>query len=111
MLKGKGFRNYSLHAGNTFDIDTMPAFLDSMPVLRIALLHLDMDVQEPTAFALERLYDRVVPNGLIVIDDYNAGAGATQPVDEFLSRIEDPGRRPQLCKLGFYGVPTYLRKP
>lgn len=50
--------------------DTLDPFLAETPGLRIRLLHLDMDLYEPTKFALDRLYDLVVPGGLIVMDEY-----------------------------------------
>jgi uncharacterized protein YndB with AHSA1/START domain len=64
-----------------------------------------MDVKEPTQFALECLYERVVPNGLIVFDDYAAVAGETESVDRFLSQ-----RNLQLEKLSHYQVPSLVRK-
>ena len=104
MLERKCFQNVSLVKGNVFE--TVPAYLVQHPETRIAFLHLDMDVKEPTAFALRELYSRVVPGGLIVFDDYNAVKGATDAVDEFIAvqklRIE---------KLGFYKLPTFIRKP
>ncbi len=104
VLERKCFQNVSLVKGNVFE--TVPAYLVQHPETRIAFLHLDMDVKEPTAFALRELYSRVVPGGLIVFDDYNAVKGATDAVDEFIAvqklRIE---------KLGFYKLPTFIRKP
>ena len=67
---------------------------------------LDMDVKEPTDFALGLLYDRVVPGGIIVFDDYNAVAGETISVDEFVAK-----HKLKLEKLPFYNVPAYVRKP
>lgn len=104
ILEYKKFQNYSLVEGNIFD--TLPGFLSSNPELKIALLHLDMDVKEPTAFALDMLYERVVPGGLIVVDDYNAVKGATDAIDEFMS-----GKGLQLMKMSYYNVPTYIQKP
>lgn len=49
---------------------TVPAYAAERPGLRIALLNLDFDVYEPTLAALEALYDRVVPGGLITLDEY-----------------------------------------
>jgi O-methyltransferase len=40
---------------------------------RIALLHIDMNSVEPESRTLERFYDRVVPGGMILFDDYGAG--------------------------------------
>jgi hypothetical protein len=104
ILKEKGFENIDLIEGNIFQ--TLPSYLGKNPETRIALLHLDMDVKEPTEFALEHLYDRVVPGGLIVADDYNAVAGATGAVDA-LCRAKGV----KLEKLPFYSAPAFVKKP
>ena len=65
-----------------------------------------MDVKEPTDLALEILYERVVPGGLIVFDDYNAVAGETISVDHFSRKY-----KLKIEKLPFYNVPSFIRKP
>lgn len=104
ILARKQFTNIELLQGNV--LDTLPEYLEKRPETRLAFLHLDMDVKEPTAFALEQLYDRVVPGGLIVFDDYNAVAGETEAVDEFIAI-----KKVRLEKLPFYKVPAFIRKP
>jgi hypothetical protein len=104
VLIRKNFKNIELKEGNCFE--TLPKYLKDYPATRIALLHLDMDVNEPTTFVLEELYERIVPNGLIVIDDYNAIAGATNAIDSFIHKNKLP-----LQKLTSYSVPTFIRKP
>jgi hypothetical protein len=104
ILEAKSFRNIALVKGNVFD--TLPAYLQQNPETRLALLHLDMDVKEPTVFALEELYPRVVPGGLIVLDDYNGVVGATEAVDDFVAK-----HRLRLEKLNFNKAPTFVRKP
>ena len=84
----------------------MPDYLQRQPHTRLSFLHLDMDVKEPTAFALELLYERVVPGGLIVLDDYNAVAGATDALDTFISQ-----KKLKIQKLPFYHVPAFIKKP
>jgi hypothetical protein len=100
----KGFLNIELIKGNA--LKTLPRYLAENPQTRISLLHLDMDVREPTAYALKKLYSRVVPGGLIVFDDYNAVAGETDAVDEFVR-----SHRLKLEKLNHYYVPAYVQKP
>ena len=104
ILKQKSFENIELVKGNVFD--TLPEYLKENPETRLSFLHLDMDVKEPTDFALELLYDRVVPGGLVVFDDYNSVVGETDSVDNFLK-----GRGLKIEKLSFYNVPSFIRKP
>ncbi|MBD3756352.1 MAG: class I SAM-dependent methyltransferase [Gammaproteobacteria bacterium] len=104
ILESKGFENFELIEGNVFN--TLPLYLKKHPETRISFLHLDMDVKEPTDFALELLYDRVVPGGLIVFDDYTAVAGATIAADEFSQK-----HGLTIEKLPFYSVPSFIRKP
>ncbi|MBK8238555.1 MAG: class I SAM-dependent methyltransferase [Deltaproteobacteria bacterium] len=42
------------------------------PGLRISLLHMDLDLGEPTFAALSALWPRVVPGGVVVFDEYAA---------------------------------------
>jgi predicted O-methyltransferase YrrM len=51
---------------------------------RAALGNLDFDIYEPTLAALENLYPLVVPNGIIVIDEYAVHQwGESKAVDDF----------------------------
>jgi O-methyltransferase len=68
---------------------------------RIALLRLDTDWYESTRHELIHLYPRLVPGGLLIVDDYGHWGGARRAVDEyleeakiplFLSRIDYTGR-------------------
>ena len=67
----------------------------------IALLRLDTDFYESTKHELETLYDKVVPGGVLIIDDYGHWSGSQKAVDEFieernltifLNRIDYTGR-------------------
>ena len=100
----KGFKNIQLISGDVFD--TLAKYLSDYPETRIALLHLDMDVKEPTEYALELLYEKVVPNGLIVFDDYSTVAGESHAVDVFLKKY-----KLRIFKSKHYKVPSYVRKP
>ena len=104
IISNKGFENIELVAGDIFE--TLPPYLENNPSTRISLLHLDMDVKEPSAFVLDEMYDRVVPNGLIVFDDYNAVAGESDAVDAFLSK-----RKLRIEKTSHYSIPAFVRKP
>lgn len=77
--------------------DTIPATLPE----RIALLRLDTDWYESTRHELIHLYPRLVPGGVLVLDDYGHWPGARRAVDEYLAeqgialllnRIDNSGR-------------------
>lgn len=104
LLDAKGFANTTLVEGNVFD--TIPQFLEAHPALKIALLHLDMDVYEPTAFALDRLLPHMARGGLVVFDDYALLKGATRAADEACDRL---GVRME--KLSNYVIPAFFRAP
>lgn len=59
---------------------TLPALMDFPP---IALLRLDGDLYESTMVCLEHLYPKVVPGGIIIIDDYGL-IGCRKAVHEYM---------------------------
>lgn len=63
---------------------TLDKYLDDNPHLKISLLHIDVDLYEPTKHILEKLYEKVTTGGIIIFDDYGAFAGANKAVDDFL---------------------------
>jgi hypothetical protein len=50
--------------------ETLPKFLVDNPGFRISLLYIDVDIERPTYNALKYLWDRVLPGGIIVFDEY-----------------------------------------
>jgi hypothetical protein len=56
----------------------------------IALLRLDTDWYESTRHELEHLFPRLVPGGVLIIDDYGHWQGARQAVDEYLAKSDVP---------------------
>jgi O-methyltransferase len=59
--------------------------LASAGVGPIAVLHVDADWYRSVRTVLEAFYDRVVPGGFIVFDDYGSWYGCRRAVHEFLS--------------------------
>ena len=49
----------------------------------IAVLRLDSDWYKSTKFCIEKLYNNVVNNGVILIDDYGFFIGCKNAIDEF----------------------------
>jgi len=54
---------------------------------KIAILRLDTDWYETSKYELERMYDKVVPGGVIIFDDYYHWDGQRRATDEFFSSI------------------------
>jgi hypothetical protein len=66
--------------------------LKASPVEQISLLHLDGDIYESTWDALTAFYDKVVPGGYILVDDYGSYPGCRHAIDRFRhhKRIYEP---------------------
>jgi hypothetical protein len=84
---------------------TVPAFIAEHPELRIALLHVDVDILEPSQVVMNQLAPLVVPGGVIVLDDYGIFPGATRAVDEFMT-----GRPERIQKLPYALAPAFVIK-
>jgi O-methyltransferase len=61
---------------------TIPANIPS----QIAVLRLDTDWYESTMHELVHLYPRLMPGGVLIIDDYGHWRGARQAVDEYFEK-------------------------
>jgi hypothetical protein len=75
----------------------------TLPKLRtrsIAILRLDTDWYESTTSELEELWERIVPGGVLFIDDYDYWSGARQATDEFFRKL---GINPFMMKLASGG--------
>lgn len=57
---------------------------------RLALLRLDTDWYESTLHELRHLYPRLVPGGVLIIDDYGHWEGCRRAVDEYFSTEAAP---------------------
>ena len=49
---------------------TTKKILKDRPGFRISILYMDLDIDEPTYATLTNLWDRIVPGGIIVFDEY-----------------------------------------
>ena len=67
---------------------------------KIAILRLDTDWYESTKHELTYLYPRLVPNGVIIIDDYGHWKGSKEATDEYFSNFKF---RPLLSRLDYTG--------
>jgi|LauGreDrversion4_2_1035121.scaffolds.fasta_scaffold212024_3 hypothetical protein len=103
FLDQKNFKNIELIEGDIFN--TLVKYLEKFPHTRLAFLHLDLDVYEPTEYALNLLYERLVVGGVVVFDDYNSVEGETVAADNFIAK-----NNLRLTKSSFYSVPAYVVK-
>lgn len=83
-------------------LETVPEYCEQNPELRVSLLHIDVDLYEPTAKCLEWLYPRVTRGGIAILDDYGKFPGANKAIDEFFSgekvRVQ---KLPYSCEISF----------
>jgi hypothetical protein len=84
-------REICLKIGVSNIVETVKGyFQDTLPKMRnlvgmIALLHMDSDWYESTKTILHNLYDQVVNDGFIQVDDYGDWDGCRQALHEFES--------------------------
>jgi hypothetical protein len=104
ILEYKKFQNVELVKGDI--LETAPKYIADNPQLKISLLHIDVDIYEPSKIILETMYDSVVKGGLIVLDDYGTFPGETKAVDDFFH-----GKSVQINKFPFsQSSPSYIIK-
>lgn len=103
VLAHKSLTNYELVQGDI--CETVPKYVQYHPELRIALLHIDVDVYRPTVIIMNNLYNRVVKHGVIVFDDFGTVPGETEAIDEFFKE-----KNVLIEKLPSSHIPSYIRK-
>lgn len=74
---------------------------------RIAVLRLDTDWYESSKYELERLYDAVVPGGVVIFDDYFHWDGQRRATDEFFA---SRGIVPDIVNLGTHQSGAMLKR-
>lgn len=102
LISQKLENNVELIKGNI--LNTLPEYLKNNPHLKISLLHIDVDLYEPTKLSLELLFKRVVKGGIIIFDDYGDFAGANKAIDDFF--MEDV----EIKKLSYSNNIAYIKK-
>ncbi|MFO0765100.1 MAG: TylF/MycF/NovP-related O-methyltransferase [Patescibacteria group bacterium] len=76
--------------------DTIPATVPE----KIAILRLDTDWYESTKHEMEQLYPRLVPGGVLIIDDYGHWQGAKKAIEEYFA---SHGGRPFMHRIDYTG--------
>ena len=86
--------------------DTIPQYVSDHPGLRVSMLHLDIDLYNPTKIALEHLYPRVISGGLVVLDEYAHidWGGESKALEDYFVFLGEP--IPELKTLNWCSTPT-----
>ncbi len=65
--------------------ETLPEWIEQNPEARFCLANLDVDIYEPTTAILEHCWDRIVPGGVLILDEYGTTKwpGETNAWDDF----------------------------
>jgi len=82
--------------------ETAKQYVADNPGLRLSLLHLDMDLYEPTLAALEAFWPRLLTGGVVLFDEYaiREWPGESEAVEEFFK-----GAVPRIEKFGWASAP------
>jgi hypothetical protein len=88
---------------------TAKAFVEERKGIRFSLIHLDFDLYEPTMAALEAFYPKLVPGGIVLLDEYalEAFPGESKALEDYFD-----GKPPVIKKLPWNTTPGgYFIKP
>ena len=85
---------------------TVPEYCKDYPGLRISMLHIDIDIYEPVSVCLEHLYPKVIPGGIIVLDEYahKDWPGESKAVEDVFRK--NCWQLPEFRSFGWVGTPT-----
>lgn len=80
-------KNLEGHSGIHFYKGWIPSRFNEVADRSFALVHVDVDLYEPTKDSIEFFYARLAPGGLLICDDYGFDVcpGATKAMDEFFA--------------------------
>lgn len=85
---------------------TSQDFVDRRPGFKIALLYLDMDIEQPTYDALNSFWERMSIGGIVVFDEYaHHQWSESKGVDRFVRE-----RGLEIKTLGFDSPSAYIKK-
>ncbi len=82
---------------------TIEPYLNENPQTKIALLHVDVDLLDPTKQSIEKFHSYMVKGGVMVFDDYGYFPGANIVIDEFIKQ-----NNLEIKKFPFVHTPSYV---
>jgi len=82
--------------------ETAAAYVEANRGVRLALLHLDMDLYEPTLAALKAFWPRILTGGVVLLDEYaiREWPGESEALEEFFD-----GKPPRIQKFPWASAP------
>lgn len=87
---------------------TMPKFLEENRGFRASLIYIDVDLERPTYHTLKNMWDRLLPGGVILFDEYEYHSfSESNGVDKFL---KEKGIKYNLISTDWVGPTCYLYK-
>ncbi len=96
LVVGTGYPPEKIHLIKGFVQDTIPEHAPD----KIAVLRLDTDMYESTYHELVHLYPRLVPGGILFIDDYPSERGCVKAVEQYFGEV---GSRPFMSRIDTQG--------
>lgn len=91
---------------------TLPQYVEANPAFRACLVHVDTDIYQPACVGIELLWERLVPGGMLLLDDYGTEYGGTRAVEEFVTSQRESGTTLQIQKLPqSHASPCFIVKP
>jgi len=88
--------------------ETLPKFLKDNPGFRASMIYIDVDIERPTYHALVNLWDRLLPGGIILFDEYEYHLfSESVGVDKFL---KEKNLQYNVKTTDWFAPTAYLRK-
>ena len=84
---------------------SVPEYVKEHPDLEISLLNLDVDIYEPSVTILKFLYPKIMPGGILILDDYGKFPGETKAADDYFQN-----EKIEILKFPFAQTPRYIIK-
>ncbi len=104
VLNYKGLnQNVELICG---DINkTVPEFIKQNQGIKFSMIHLDVDLYEPSITCLKYMYPLLSEGGILVLDDYAVWEGETKAVDDYFA-----DKPVEILRFPFSAAPSYIVK-
>lgn len=85
-------RNLAAFPNLRFHKGWIPESFDASAPGKVAFVHVDVDLYEPTRDSIAFFYDRLVPGGILLCDDYHSNScpGAKRAFDEVMADKPEP---------------------